>query len=350
MLCQRKKMRNREHTLRIEKRHLEEAIKEMNVGIWEWNIQTGETVVNERWVEIGGYQTAELLPANIEDWLERVHPDDRDLSRELQQRCIRRESETYDCEMRLWHGNGRWIWVHDHGHVVEWAADSRPLRMSGTRYDITERKRNEAIVADSEHRLRTIFGILPVGIALLDRKGYILECNSALENMLGINRTEQLTRKFNGNSETYRPDGTRMPFSEYACVRAQAEQRPMQDVMMEVRHPTKGSVWLNTSATPLDHPSYGVVMVCIDITQARQAEANLQLAASVFTHAREGITITDANATIIDVNAAFTQITGYTREEIIGRKPGLLNSGMQAADFYADMWQVLLKKGYWYGE
>ncbi len=350
-MSRQKKTRKAEQTLRMEKQHLEDVIKDMNVGVWEWNIQTGQTVVNDRWVEISGYQTAELLPVNIEDWLERVHPDDRDYARALLQRCFYRESDTYDCEVRLWHGNGRWIWIHDHGRIIEWSADGKPLRMTGTRYDISVRKRNETIVTDSEHRLRTIFDILPVGIALFDPDGYILECNSALESMLGINRTEQLTRKFDGGSgEIYRPDGSRMPFNEYACARAQAEQLPVQNIVMEVRRSPKESIWLNTSATPLEHPSYGAMMVCIDITQAREAEASLQLAASVFTHAREGIVISDANATIIDVNAAFTQITGYTRDEVIGRKPGLLNSGMQTADFYADMWQILLEKGHWYGE
>jgi diguanylate cyclase (GGDEF)-like protein/PAS domain S-box-containing protein len=77
---------------------------------------------------------------------------------------------------------------------------------------------------------------------------------------------------------------------------------------------------------------------------------HLQLAASVFTHAREGIMITDDTAKIIDVNYAFTQITGYSREETIGQKPSFLQSGKQAPEFYADLWQALLKEGYWYGE
>ena len=348
---QRRKALGAEHTLRMEKRHLENVIRGMNVGTWEWNVQTGETVVNERWVEIGGYHMAELLPVRVEDWTERVHPDDRDFVNQQLQRCFRRESEIYDCEIRIWHSDGRWIWVQDQGRVVEWSADSRPLRVSGTRHDISERKRNETIVANSEKRLRTIFAALPVGIALFDREGYIIECNAALEEMFEIDRTEQLVHKFNGGGGiAYRPDGTRMPLGEFAYVRAQAEQQPIQDITMEIRRTSAESIWLNVNAAPLDHPSYGVVMTCVDITQARQTEARLQLAASVFTHAREGIMIADANATIIDVNAAFTEITGYEREEIIGRKPGLLNSGMQTADFYADMWQHLREKGYWYGE
>ncbi len=87
-----------------------------------------------------------------------------------------------------------------------------------------------------------------------------------------------------------------------------------------------------------------------DITEHKQAETRLQLAAKVFTHAREGILITDADATIIEVNDAFTRITGYSREEALGQNPRLLQSGLQAQEYYATMWRTLTGQGHWYGE
>ena len=87
-----------------------------------------------------------------------------------------------------------------------------------------------------------------------------------------------------------------------------------------------------------------------DITAQKQSEEKLTLAANVFTHARESITITDAEGTIIDVNETFTVSTGYSREEAIGQNPRFLRSGRQSAEFYEDMWQTLLEDGYWYGE
>jgi PAS domain S-box-containing protein len=76
----------------------------------------------------------------------------------------------------------------------------------------------------------------------------------------------------------------------------------------------------------------------------------LKLAASVFSHAREGITITDAAGTIVDVNETFSLITGYSREEIIGQTPRILKSGIQSQEFYEMMWQDLITKGHWDGE
>lgn len=73
-------------------------------------------------------------------------------------------------------------------------------------------------------------------------------------------------------------------------------------------------------------------------------------AASVFTNAREGIMITDANGAIVDVNESFTTITGYGRDEVLGKNPRILRSDRQEATFYQAMWKDLTKKGFWAGE
>lgn len=79
-------------------------------------------------------------------------------------------------------------------------------------------------------------------------------------------------------------------------------------------------------------------------------EKRLLLAASVFTHAHEGIMITEPDGTIIDVNDTFCSITGYSRDEALGHTPNILHSGRQGKEYYAALWRDLTEKGYWYGE
>lgn len=93
-----------------------------------------------------------------------------------------------------------------------------------------------------------------------------------------------------------------------------------------------------------------IVGLVQDMTETRRKDEQLRLAASVFIHAREGIIITNTNGIIIDVNEAFTRITGYSRKEAIGQNPRVLNSGRQDAAFYADMWRSLNEAGHWSGE
>ena len=87
-----------------------------------------------------------------------------------------------------------------------------------------------------------------------------------------------------------------------------------------------------------------------EIAQRRRTEKELRLAASVFTHTREGIMITDAKGAILDVNEAFVRITGYHRAEVLGRNPSLLGSGRQDEAYYVAMWRDLTGAGHWQGE
>tara|TARA_R110002050_G_scaffold181656_1_gene315107 strand:- start:2540 stop:4993 length:2454 start_codon:yes stop_codon:yes gene_type:complete len=84
--------------------------------------------------------------------------------------------------------------------------------------------------------------------------------------------------------------------------------------------------------------------------EKEQRVKQLALAAKVFTHARESIMITDAEGLIIEVNKTFSDITGYSREEAIGKTPRILKSERQSPEFYVDMWQAIVNEGYWYGE
>ena len=115
-----------------------------------------------------------------------------------------------------------------------------------------------------------------------------------------------------------------------------------------------GYIWVQDRGRVSERNSQGqpvrVVGSFSDITDRKLAEEKLQLAASVFGNSREGITITAPDGKIIDVNAAFTHITGFSRDEVLGKNPRVLSSGRQGKEFYTELWRSLLDKGHWYGE
>ena len=101
----------------------------------------------------------------------------------------------------------------------------------------------------------------------------------------------------------------------------------------------------------VDHKgNYFLVGIIHDITERKKIEEQLKRSASVFSHANEGIMITDANANIIEVNDSFSRITGYSSEEVLGKNPKLLKSNHHSAEFYGEMWSTLINKGHWRGE
>jgi PAS domain S-box-containing protein len=130
-----------ETELALEKHRLSEIIEGTNVGTWEWNIQTGQAIFNERWAEIIGYTLDELAPVSIETWMKFAHPDDIILSGQLMEKHFKGELAYYSFESRMKHKNGEWVWVLDRGKVHDWDMDHKPLMMSGTHQDITERKK-----------------------------------------------------------------------------------------------------------------------------------------------------------------------------------------------------------------
>jgi diguanylate cyclase (GGDEF)-like protein/PAS domain S-box-containing protein len=109
--------------------------------------------------------------------------------------------------------------------------------------------------------------------------------------------------------------------------------------------------WFSMAVSPLQQSTHrGAVIAHTNITERKVAQEKLQLAASVFTHAREGITITTTDGKIVEVNDAFSRITGYSRDEVLGQNPRLLKSDHQSGEFYAHLWAQLTSVGYWHGE
>ncbi|MCX6690764.1 MAG: PAS domain S-box protein, partial [Methanoregula sp.] len=144
--------KNAEVALKTEKQRLANIIEGTRAGTWEWNVQTGETIFNEQWAEITGYTLSELSPISIKTWMNYAHPDDLQKSGELLEQHFLQKSEWYECECRMKHKNGDWVWVLDRGKVASWTKDGKPLWMYGTHQDITERKvAEEALLLEKNY-------------------------------------------------------------------------------------------------------------------------------------------------------------------------------------------------------
>lgn len=137
-----------ERQLEDQKARLDYILRGTNAGTWEWNVQTGETVFNERWAEMVGYSLAEISPTSVETWRWLTHPDDLLQAERLLKDCFAEKSEFYECECRMKHKDGSWIWILDRGRVATWTEDGRPEWMYGTHQDITERKQIEAALKE----------------------------------------------------------------------------------------------------------------------------------------------------------------------------------------------------------
>lgn len=195
--------------------------------------------------------------------------------------------------------------------------------------------------------LRSLIDNIPDYIFIKDTEGVYVACNKAVENYFGVPESELIGKTdFDfvdaSSAEGFRQRDKETLVSNSICINEEW-----------ITHPEGQQFYLETTKIPFKDEQQkilGLIGIGRNITERKQAEKKLQLAAKVFSHAREGIMITDAFGTIIEVNDTFTQITGYSHEEAVGQNPRIFKSGRQAPGFYSAMWKVLLEKGYWYGE
>ncbi len=118
------------------------AIEGLGIGLWDWSVQEGILIINEWWAKIIGYTIAELEPISIKTWEMYVCPDDVEMINSALARNFHKEESSYECEVRMRHKSGAWVWILTKGRVVEWDED-KPTRMIGTHLDITDRKQAE---------------------------------------------------------------------------------------------------------------------------------------------------------------------------------------------------------------
>jgi len=149
------------------------AIEGSGIGIWDWQVQSGQVWTSDRCAALLGYGPNDIGPARIDIWQRFVHPDDWGRKKTALQRHFEGDTPTYDCEFRLHHRQGHWVWVLDRGKVVEWDDNHRPVRMSGTYTDITERR-----LAEAEHRRvadQMLFNSLHDALTQLPNRNFLMQ-------------------------------------------------------------------------------------------------------------------------------------------------------------------------------
>ena len=275
-----------------------------------------------------------------------IHPDDRAKIAARFKGYFAGELTNFDSEYRiLRHTDGAMRWVHTRGRL-EVDSQGKALALRGTVQDVTNRKDAEAELRESKELLQLFIQHAPAALAMFDREMRYLAASRRWLEMHGLPDANIFGRShydvFPEIPESWREEhrrclaGELLSKDERCLLRADGTAQWVQREIIPWRT-SEGAVG-------------GIVVFAEDVTQRKTTEDRLRLAASVFTGAREGITITDRAGTILEVNEAFIRITGYTREEVLGKNPRLLQSGLQSKEFYQSMWDSLLREGHWSGE
>lgn len=224
-------------------------------------------------------------------------------------------------------------------------------------------------------RIFDLYYRAPVGCCSVDASGMMMHANLTLITLLGL-QPAHLDANHEFAHFIFSEDQDRWYAMRHELITSGALQRGefrLRQAASAISGQAEKLIWVQLTASAV-HYQIGAPALRIGLTDigdlkdaqvkhvegearfcklveaANDAASKVQLAASVFEHAREGIMITDSKGATLEVNEAFTRITGYSRSEALGQNPRMLSSGRQSNDFYRAMWSALTTQGHWSGE
>jgi diguanylate cyclase (GGDEF)-like protein/PAS domain S-box-containing protein len=304
--------------------------------------------------EILGFSEAEFMDKPFAEF---VHPDDRELTNEKMESLAKgipviRFPNRYICK----DGSYKWLeWsarsFGDEGYIYAIAYDitERIKIENGLEQTLKDLDASKKSVVEAHEFANSLINTVREPLVSLDQDLRVVTVSRSFYTLFKL-IPEEVVGKYIYDVGNKPWD---IPKLRQLLETILPEQAAFNDYEVEYDFITIGRRTMLLSARQVEQKmgKQRIILLTIkDITQRKLAENKLKLAANVFTHAREGIFITDAEANIIDVNDKFTDMTGFSREEVIGQSTRILQSGRQSPDFYSSMWLGLQKDGYWSGE
>lgn len=307
-----------EQSLQKSQEELSLAIEGADLGLWDWNIQTGAVLFNDRWYGMLGYQQSEI-EGHVSFWKKLIHPDDYQETLEILQAHLDGETDYYESVHRLKTKSGEYMWVLDSGKIVEWDETGEPLRAAGIHQDINDMKMAEIALRKSDEQYRQIFENAPIGIFLSTSAGRFLNVNNAAVELLGYNsRGHLLSSVVNLGAQVYADPERRVQF-----LRKLKRKNEVTNFELKAQKRDGEPIWLSLDAkiqkweNEYEFLIFGFIS---DKTEQKKVENALQKSEQQYRlladTAQEMIVMHNLDGTVKYVNPAVKKLTGYSPEEV----------------------------------
>jgi diguanylate cyclase (GGDEF)-like protein/PAS domain S-box-containing protein len=297
-------------------------------GIHVMNVDGNLLEANDAFCNMLGYTREEIMHLNVTTWNKQFSGE------ELRERMKSRIGRSDMFETVHQRKDGSLLNVEICATGVELDGD---LYVFASSRDITERKKVQSI----QQRYKTVVAAAMDGYWMVNADGFLEEVNEAYSKMSGYTMEElvgmHITQlEANENEEEVKAHIDKLMAQGYGRFETRHRRKDGREVDVEV-------------AVTYLAESGKFFVFSHNITLRKQAEQALRVAAATF-EMHEAILITDAQANIIRVNSSFTDISGFSPEDVLGKNPRIMSSGRHDKAFYAVMWQQILDKGSWAGE
>ncbi len=284
--------------LRASEERLVLAFAGAQEGVWDWDLETGAVVYSERWKQMLGYTAQEIEP-HVTAWERLLHPDDLTRANALNERVRLADQQTYEGEFRLRHKDGHYIDVWTRGYPVRRGSVGPVVRIVGTHLDLTERKRAETALRESEERLQLAFEGAQEGVWDWNLETDAVVYSPRWRQMLGYDEHE-IESHISAWERLVHPDDRARADRAHERV---AKGEPTYEAEFRLRHKDGHYVHVLSRGYPVRRPPEGKVVRIVgthfDLSERKRAEEVMRLA-----HEELEIRVRERTAELARVNAS----------------------------------------------
>lgn len=312
-----------EKRLRENEQRLELVLEAANVGVWDFNVETGECVINLPSGDMLGYMPEEISP-HFDLWRRFIHTDDLSRVMSLFNAHLEGALPVYEAEYRMRAKSGEWRWILSRGRVVLRDAMGKPLRVIGTHADITDRKRNEEEIRAERDKAQQYLDIVGVMVVALDTAGTVTLINRKGSELLGWSHGEIVGKNW---FDHFLPQAIRGEVKDMFTLLTSGDLEPTEyheNPVLTRSGEQRLIAWHNILLRDQRGAIVGTLSSGEDITDRKHAEKELlasqTLYQALFNDSKDGVYAVTREGEFLDANQSFLDVFGYARKEIIGSK------------------------------
>lgn len=328
----------------------ETALEAVGDGLWDWDKRTGKVFLSPGWKAMRGYANDEIGDT-IEEWSSRVHPEDWPAIKTALEAHRCGATPTYSCEYRIRCKDGSYKWILDRGRVILRDEQGAPVRMVGMHRDMTEPRRAQEALQAAVKQLEHAQRVARLGSYTLDIGQGRWTSSPVLDDLFGIKQPgfAYTTAAWGDLVHPADRDAMRRYFEETVVSSARRFDREYRIIRLDDGRERwvhgLGELTLDAAGRP--QQMFGTIQ---DVTERKHAELELRKLSRALEQCPVTVIITNPRGAIEYVNPSFLAKSGYTREEVIGQNPRLLNSRTQSPEIFRDLWQTITAGREWRGD
>lgn len=309
-------LKKAEEALRRSNEQFDLAMNATKDGLYDWNLITNEIYYSPSWKKMLGYNDDEL-PNDFSVWEKLTEPEDVKKSWKIQNELITGKRDRFELEFKMKHKDGHWVEILSRAEA-KFDESGKAVRIVGTHVDISERKKAETALRESEKNYKDLIDGMNETAWIIDFDGDLIDVNRTAIEMLGYTKEELLQIGLFGIDSRIKIEDIRqlaktMPIDKFQKFESSHKAKDGTIFPVEV---------YSSLVTYNGQPA--ILSIARDITERKQAEEALRQSETRFRRIYEDIPISyqslDANGLIIDVNPAWLAMFGYTSEEVLGRQ------------------------------